>query len=131
MTGDNKNIKILVVEDDKINSLVLNKFLDKKYDLANAYDGYEALDKAKKFIPEIVLMDISLGDPDMDGINAMYKINEMIPKKDIKFIAVTSFAMQGDKQALLNKGFHDYLSKPVYKEQLISSIEKQIQRLQS
>lgn len=119
-------LKILNVEDDKINSMVVKKFISSDYDCDNAFSGLEAISKAKDNKYDLFLMDISLGDPEYDGIKTMEEIKKLDKYKDSIFIAVTSFAMQGDKQSLIGKGFNDYLSKPIYKEQLLNVIERNL-----
>lgn len=123
MNNENKPL-VLVVEDDKINSMVVNKFLAKDYDYDNAYNGMQAIDLCKNKKYDLILMDISLGDPDIDGVTTMKEIKKLDINKNTKFIAVTSFAMQGDKQALIKEGFDDYMSKPIYKDQLLNLMKK-------
>lgn len=119
-----KNPSVLNVEDDRINSMVINKFIDQDYECDNAFSGVEAIEMASKKIYDLVLMDISLGDPQYDGVTVMHELRKMKGYENTRFIAVTSFAMQGDKQELLKQGFDAYMSKPIYKEQLLSSMKK-------
>lgn len=126
MMENSKKLKVLNVEDDKINSMVVHKFVSTKYECDNAYSGLEAIEKARQKKYDFFLMDISLGDPEYDGIKTMNEIKKLDGYENALFIAVTSFAMQGDKQSLINKGFDDYLSKPIYKEQLLSVIERNL-----
>ncbi len=123
---NSKKLKVLNVEDDKINSMVVHKFVSAHYECDNAYTGLEAIEKARNNKYDFFLMDISLGDPEYDGIQTMKKIKKIDGYENAVFIAVTSFAMQGDKQSLISKGFDDYLSKPIYKEQLLSVIQRNL-----
>jgi CheY-like chemotaxis protein len=125
MNSDSR-LRILNVEDDKINSMVVKKFISADYDCDNAFSGQEAIEKAKNNKYDLFLMDISLGDPEYDGIRTMKEIREINGYEEGIFIAVTSFAMQGDKQSLIGQGFNDYLSKPIYKEQLLAVIKRNL-----
>ncbi|MDO6595771.1 7TM diverse intracellular signaling domain-containing protein [Oceanihabitans sp. 2_MG-2023] len=116
---------ILVVEDNKLNQMVMGKLLksfsDVTYTMVN--NGQEALDALKTETFNVVLMDLQM--PVMDGYEATEIIrsgifNEAITK--IPIIAVTADAMQETKQRVLDLGMNDYLTKPVNKDVLLAKI---------
>lgn len=127
-----KKINIFIVEDDRMNRLVLSKMLDKVANSSMAVDGEETLeiiDKAYKkgIIFELMLFDINLPAP-WDGIILMNEVKKRWNEyKYIPFIAQTAYAMAGDKERLLDAGFDDYIPKPVNKNEMINSIYRQLE----
>ncbi len=122
---------ILVVEDDRMNRMVLRKMLQHFPNLAFATDGEEALKAVedahhRKEIYNVVLMDINLPVP-WDGIRLMKKIKDEFPEYHrTAFIAQTAYAMSGDRERFLEEGFDDYISKPIAKNVLLMTIEKNV-----
>ena len=98
----------------------MKALLKGRYNITEATDGEEGLRKALEEGPDIVLLDIAL--PGMDG----YEVAKKIRKKmdNITIIAVTGHAMKGDREAILDAGFADYVSKPVDPEEILEKIEK-------
>jgi len=111
-TGEKRsNTPVLVVEDDKTNSMLTGKMLQSLgYQVEFATDGVEALDA---FAPEkysAILMDIHM--PVMNGIEATAKIRERESGTRVPIIALTAKVMPGDRELCLAAGMDDYLSKP-------------------
>ena len=103
---------ILIVDDHAMNRKLFRVLLEKSgYEVVEAEDGKEGFDLAKKVIPSLILMDIQM--PGMDGITALKAIREMDATREIPVIALTSYAMQGDRERFLAEGFVDYISKPI------------------
>ena len=119
-----KGLKVLVVEDDVMNRLLFTKILKGASTLVIAENGEKALETVGDFFREdevfdLVLMDINLPPP-WDGVKLKDKIKELfMPYKSIPFIAQTAYAMQGDREEFLSKGFDEYISKPIMKKELI------------
>jgi len=115
-----KTPTILIVEDNPDNMTTMKALLKGRYNLTEATDGEEGLRKAIEESPDLVLLDIAL--PGMDG----YEVAKKIRKKmdNITIIAVTGHAMKGDREAILDAGFADYVSKPVDPEEILEKIEK-------
>ena len=67
--------------------------------------------RAGEHLPDVILMDIRL--PDMDGTDALLRLKEREPTASIPVVALTSFAMKGDRERLLAAGFDGYLEKPI------------------
>lgn len=126
-------LDIFIVEDDRMNRMVLEKMLKKSGTIVTAVDGDDALKIIKKFQKKnkqyhIMLFDINLPAP-WDGIRLMQEIRRIYPEyKNIPFIAQTAYAMAGDKDRFLEAGFDDYIAKPIMKNELLTLIEKQLAR---
>lgn len=115
--------KILVVEDDPINMRLMSEILRSIGITADeAENGKEAIEKTEKEIYDLILMDIGL--PDMDGIKTMKVIRSRPDCKDAPVIALTAFAMKGDKERFLAEGFNDYISKPINVPEFMEKLEK-------
>ncbi len=113
-----RDINILVVEDNKINQKVIRLLMDRLgYNIDIANNGYEAIAALNRKRYALVLMDEQM--PEMDGLEATRQIRQAQAAKSpyfppgIKIIAMTAKAMTGDRQASLDAGMDDYLSKPV------------------
>lgn len=122
-------LKILIAEDDEINRIVVKKILENKgVDVICAPDGYIALKKYENNDDiDLVLMDIQL--PGMDGIQTTAKIRDIQKGKNkvVPIIALTAYAMNGNKDYFLSMGLDDYSTKPINIEQLVSIILKHVQ----
>lgn len=104
--------RILLVEDNEKNRLLVHDVLSFfGYEVSEAVNGEEAVQKAREMLPDIVLMDIQM--PVMDGIAAMKLLREDEETAGLNIIALTSFAMKHDREKLLEVGFDDYLAKPI------------------
>jgi two-component system cell cycle response regulator DivK len=114
MDEENKSIprKILVVEDNQDSRELVVKVLKKKgYQMVEAVDGEEALEKAIAEKPHLILMDISL--PKIDGTEAAKRLKSMEDFRDTPIVALTAHAMKGDREKVLGFGFEGYISKPI------------------
>lgn len=124
-----KNIEILVVEDNPINQRVMIRMLDKlgfsTIDIAS--NGLEALERTDKKPYDIIFMDVQM--PEMDGITATQKLRERDAEQDKAqpiIIALTAGAMKGDREMCLKAGMDHYLIKPVKLEELSEMLRKVI-----
>jgi CheY-like chemotaxis protein len=105
-------IKVLVAEDNAVNRELLRELLEARgYAVVEACDGEEALHAIEQMQPDILLLDI--GMPKLDGLAVMSKIRENPRLALLPVLAVTAYAMQGDREKILNAGFDGYLSKPI------------------
>ena len=124
ITTNWKNKLVLIVEDEDLNYLFLDKLLNStKIKIIRAKTGFEAIEHIKnnKNI-NIVLMDIKL--PEMDGVTATKEIRKINSK--IPIIAQTAFAMKGDKDEFIEAGCNDYISKPINAKKIIELMNKYI-----
>ena|SRR5689334_2242139 len=103
---------ILIVEDNAFNMKLLDDLLRSAgYDTLKATDGRQALQAARQFRPDVILMDIGL--PDMSGIDVTKEIRANDELKDIPVIAVTAYAAPEDEAAIRRAGCNDYIAKPI------------------
>ncbi len=113
--GRSKQLRILLAEDENVNSLATTKLLEKKgHTVKAAKDGQEAIALLKEDSFDVILMDIQM--PVMDGVGATKAIrggDAGQDKKDIPIIAMTAYAMGGDKEKFLEAGMNGYIAKPV------------------
>jgi CheY-like chemotaxis protein len=116
--------KILYVEDDSINALVIVRLLRNDFEMIHVSDGESCFAKVQSEKIDLILMDINLGKGKMDGIESMKKVRSLEAYNNIPVIAVTSYALPEDKQRFMREGFDDYLPKPVEKRILIERINK-------
>jgi len=114
--------KILVVDDTDFNRELLIQLLVDDYDVLEAVDGQDSLDKAEQEKPDLILMD--LGMPVMDGWEATRRIKANDALKHIPIIAVTSHAMVGDEVQARQAGCDDYVPKPIDESELLKKIKR-------
>lgn len=119
------NRKILVVEDNENNRrLIRDVLLYYGYEVIEAGDGVEGVRLAKEHLPDLILLDIQM--PVMNGFTALNVLREAPETKNIKVIAMTSFAMTGDKERIMAAGFDDYISKPIDTRELPKLVERML-----
>ena len=105
---------ILLVEDNAVNRRLAEFLLRSQgYRVREATTAQEAFDLLRAERPDLILMDIQL--PAMDGLEATRRLKENPATRDIPVIAVTSYAMKGDRERALAAGCVDYLTKPLDK----------------
>ncbi len=110
------------MEDDEINALVMQKLLEKDFEIHLAIDGPECLEKIQQQQFDLVLMDVNLGNGYLNGLEVMQHIKALPGYLDIPIVAVTSFAMQNDKEKFLKAGFNGYLAKPIERDKVFQLI---------
>ena len=118
-----KGIKVLIVEDNPINQLLVIKVLQKRgYETTIAQNGKIAIEKYKNEDFDIVLMDLQM--PEMDGYEAAKYIRRMDPEKaSIPIVAMTAHTIQGELEKCLAIGMNDYVSKPFSPDELNVKIQ--------
>jgi two-component system cell cycle response regulator DivK len=111
---------VLVVEDNELNMKLFNDLLEAHgYRVVQARTGREALDAARRTLPDLILMDIQL--PEISGLQVTQEILKDKELADIPIIAVTAFAMKGDEERIRAGGCRDYIAKPI---SVVSFLEK-------
>ena len=98
---------------------MLNK-LGYKADVVS--NGREAVQALQRQPYDVILMDVQM--PEMDGLEATRAISEMILEKRPRIVAMTAYALEGDRDKCLNAGMDGYISKPVQIEELRSALER-------
>lgn len=116
-------MKILIIEDNPQNRKlfrVIIEFLG--HQCLAAHDGEAGIALARREAPDLILMDIQM--PKIDGIAALHLLRKDDALKDIPVVAVTSYAMKGDRERFLAEGFDDYIEKPINKERFTAMVAR-------
>ena len=113
---------VLIVEDDFINLKAMKIFLKNLCNTDDTENGLEAIELAKKNKYDLILMDIGLKG--LDGLEAAKEIKKIPGYENIPIIAVTAFAMAGDKEKILSNSCSHYISKPFEKEELVTLVKE-------
>jgi CheY-like chemotaxis protein len=104
--------KILLIEDNEQNRILMRQILVRKgYDLLEATDGLTGIEMARAHRPALILLDIQM--PVMNGFMVIRELQNDVELRKIKVIAVTSFAMKGDREKAMQAGFDEYVTKPI------------------
>lgn len=121
MTPVEYKCQVLLAEDDKVNCTVIQRILvNRGYLVDIVHNGLEAIDKITQKQYDIVLMDIQM--PVMDGVEATHKIRNL--NKDVPIIALTAYALKGDREKFLAYGMNEYVSKPIHIDALYRAMDK-------
>jgi CheY-like chemotaxis protein len=115
--------KILLVEDNETNMYLFSRILRKGgYEVIPATHGEEGVRMAAKEKPDLILMDIQL--PDMDGLEATKRIRDSEAGGEVPIVALTSYAMAGDRKKALAAGCTGSIEKPINPDTFLAEIEK-------
>lgn len=117
---------ILVVEDEHTLRRLLEYRLGKQYDVRTAENGEEALQKVEESIPDLIISDIMM--PKMDGFALQMKLQEEKDTRAVPFIFLTAKADEQSRMRGMRTGVDDYITKPFDIEQLLSRIERLLER---
>lgn len=113
-----------MVEDDKVNQKLAQRLLKRKgYGITIVENGQEAVDIYEDDRFDLILMDIQM--PIMNGLTATTKIREKA-KVSIPIIALTAYAIKGDREKFLKKGMDDYISKPIDIDEFYKILQKHL-----
>lgn len=113
---------VLIVEDNPDNMITTKALIDDKFDILEALDGFEGVEQAKKYKPNLILMDIAL--PEMNGIEAFKRIRQNESTKDIPIVVLTASAMKGEKEKIMSYGFDGYITKPIEEKIFFNTINQ-------
>jgi CheY-like chemotaxis protein len=115
--------KVLIAEDNAVNRELLRELLETGgYEVLEACDGQQALHMIEQTQPDMLLLDI--GMPVLDGFGVIRKIRENPCLATMPVLAVTAYAMQGDREKIMKSGFNGYLSKPVDARSLAEELKR-------
>lgn len=104
--------RVLYIEDDTNNRLLVRRVLMiEDIEVIEAENARIGIQKALEFVPDLILMDVSM--PDMDGLTATGEIRKLPTIAHIPIIALTANVMEGDRERSLNAGCDGYISKPI------------------
>lgn len=113
---------ILVVEDNEQNLYLVTFILEKQgYRVIATRDGKEALALAQQARPALILLDIQL--PEMDGYAVAHALRSDASLANVPIVAVTSYAMPGDRERILAAGCAGYIEKPINPDTFVAEIE--------
>ncbi|MFZ4542247.1 MAG: response regulator [Rickettsiales bacterium] len=122
-------IRVLVVEDMKVNLMLIKKILEKHgCEVFSAENGKIAVENLRNHRYDIVFMDCQM--PEMDGFEATRKIREEEAnhRRHTTIIALTADAMTGDREKCLSAGMDDYVNKPVRTQKITEILEKWVKK---
>jgi CheY-like chemotaxis protein len=124
MTTTNNSPKtVLLVEDNEDNLVVYRTILEHVgYKVIEARDGEEGVSQARKELPDLILMDISI--PKMDGWEATQRLKSDAATRGIPIIALTAHALEEDRQKAQQAGCDGYLAKPVEPRRVVQEVER-------
>jgi signal transduction histidine kinase/CheY-like chemotaxis protein len=115
--------KVLVVEDDRINQRVISTMLQRLgMEVTVVENGLDGVERAMAGGWSLVLMDVRL--PTIDGLEATRRIRTMLNGAALPIVALTANAMPADREACLQAGMDDFLTKPVQRDQLIACLRR-------
>ena len=115
--------KILVVEDNENNLYLITFILEKAgYQVVAAKTGEEGVEMALQERPDLILMDIQL--PGINGLETTQRIRAAKAGGDVPIIALTSYALVGDREQVMGAGCTGYIEKPINPETIMGEIEK-------
>jgi CheY-like chemotaxis protein len=116
-------IRVLIAEDNPVNRELLRELLNPQdYAVSEACDGQEALLMLESSKPDILLLDI--GMPVLNGYEVVRKIRSDPRLTTLPVLAITAYAMQGDRDNILQSGFDGYLEKPVRSRALAAEMDR-------
>ena len=118
-----KTYKVLVVDDFEDNRAMYAEFLRYSgFDVTEASDGAEAIEKATALRPDVVIMDLSL--PIVDGWEATRRLKAEPRTRDIPIVALTGHALEGHSQGAREAGCNRFLAKPCLPETLLETLRE-------
>jgi two-component system cell cycle response regulator DivK len=114
---------ILIIEDNERSLYLMTFILEKHgYEVIHARDGLGGIELASRVKPTLIILDIQL--PGMDGYAVARELRNNPALADMPIVAVTSYAMAGDRERILAAGFAGYIEKPINPEVFVSEIEQ-------
>jgi two-component system, cell cycle response regulator DivK len=114
--------KILYIEDNEQNLYLVTFLLEKHgYEVHAARDGQEGIDTAARVLPDLILLDIQL--PQMDGYAVAHRLRSNPDLAKVPIVAVTSYAMAGDRDKALAAGCNGYIEKPINPDTFMNQVE--------
>ena len=115
--------KVLLIEDNEQNRYLATFLLEKAgYEVVPASDGCLGVEIAERLLPVLILLDIQL--PTMDGYAVARALRKNSALKNVPIVAVTSYAMVGDREKTLEAGCNGYMEKPINPETFVEEVER-------
>jgi PAS domain S-box-containing protein len=128
--GEPQGLKVLVVEDNDVNRMVVTRMLGQLGCLVDAArSGEEALERLARDIPDIILMDVQM--PGIDGLETTRRIRKLPKGNRVPIVALTANAFREDRDACFESGMDDFLAKPVRRNDLSRMLDTVFRRYQA
>jgi CheY-like chemotaxis protein len=108
--SEEKKNTVLIVDNENINLKILAHILEKDYTIYTATEGVSAVEKAKEFLPDLILLDIVM--PKMDGYETLIKLKKCEETKNIPVVFITGLSNDEEEEKGLSLGAADYITKP-------------------
>lgn len=119
--------RVLVIEDNEQNLYLMNFLLTKHgFDVVSARDGREGISTARDVAPDLILLDIQL--PGMSGHDVAQELRRDPLFASVPIVAVTSYAMPGDREQVLAAGCTGYIEKPINPDTFLTQLEEFLAR---
>ena len=119
------NGTILLIEDNEQNRYLLTFLLERHgYAVVSAVDGQRGIEAARTFVPTLILLDIQL--PSMDGYAVARALRGNDSLRDTPIVAVTSYAMPGDREKALAAGCTGYIEKPINPDTFVAEMQRSL-----
>ncbi len=120
------SIKLLIIEDNEQNYYMMRFLLEKKgFKVIGAENGRLGVEKALSEKPDAILLDIQL--PEMDGYAVAAELKKHAEIDDVPIVAVTSYAMVGDRENIMAAGATGYIEKPINPDTFVDEISRFVQ----
>ncbi len=115
-------MKVLVIEDNPSNMKLFARLLAVEgHEVLRAVEAETGIGLAREACPDLILLDMQL--PGIDGLGALRQLREDDRTRDIKVVALTAFAMDGDRERFLEAGCDEYMAKPIRYKEFLKMIE--------
>jgi two-component system cell cycle response regulator DivK len=115
--------RILMIEDNEQNRYLATFLLKQHgFEVVSAFDGPNGIDMAREMVPDLILLDIQL--PGMDGYTVARALRDIAALDNTPIVAVTSYAMVGDREKALGAGCNGYIEKPINPDTFVSEINQ-------
>jgi two-component system cell cycle response regulator DivK len=122
--------RVLVIEDNEQNLYLVTFILEKHgYEVLAAQDGKEGIDMAVSVKPDLILLDIQL--PVMDGYAVARQLRTNADLSRIPIVAVTSYAMTGDREKTIEAGCNGYIEKPINPDTFMRQVEEHLAAMET
>ena len=113
---------ILIVEDEAISALLLDKMLSQHFKTELVDNSEKCKSQCSKNQFDIIILDINLGADSVDGVELLKSLKNIANCKNTIFIAMTAYAMPDDKEKYIKMGFDQYFSKPIIFDDVINKL---------
>ena len=120
--------RVLVIEDDESTQLLFETLLSKEFQVDVERDPERGLARTEKTSYDLVLLDIYLQHEQLDGVAVLEALRGREAYAEVPVIAITAYALPGDRDRFIDAGFDEYVSKPFERTKLLAMIDELITR---